>query len=295
MRVLLYGASGFVGSQLKRVLHHMGDTVVEGTARLENYLQIEQDLDFFQPDRVVCATGRTHGQENGTIDFLENRLDMNLTDNLVGPLMMLASCLRRDIHCTLFGTGCIFESEYLPNGQVIQSFSEEDIGNFSGSSYSCVKGALDKLCHHPHFSCLLVRIRMPFVDFISDRCFIQKIAKYPKICSVQNSMSYLPNLLPLLVQMIHRKAIGPINLCNPGTISHDEVLEKYKQVVDENHYWDHFNEEEMLQVVKVRRSNNMLNTKRLEKEFPQKLMTIHEAMDAAMLGIKSARESVHSI
>jgi 3,5-epimerase/4-reductase len=62
--------------------------------------------------------------------------------------------------------------------------------------------------------------RMPIVnDLTCKRNFLTKILSYMKICSIPNSMTYLPELLPIMVDMAIKKKTGTINLTNPRVIS----------------------------------------------------------------------------
>ena len=54
--------------------------------------------------------------------------------------------------------------------------------------------------------CVLnLRIRMPITGEENGRNFITKIATYEKVCSVPNSMTVLPELLPLVVDMMTKR------------------------------------------------------------------------------------------
>ena len=43
-------------------------------------------------------------------------------------------------------------------------------------------------------------------------------------------MTVLPELLPLVLDMMINKTVGTINLTNPGVISHNEILELFKNL-----------------------------------------------------------------
>ena len=53
-----------------------------------------------------------------------------------------------------------------------------------------------------------------------------------------------------------------MNFTNPGAISHNEILELYKQYIDPGLTWHNFTVEEQAKVIKAPRSNNLLDTKR---------------------------------
>ena len=124
---------------------------------------------------------------------------------------------------------------------------------------------------------LNLRIRMPIVNYTHPRNFITKITNYDKICSIQNSMTYLPELLPIALDMSRNKINGTINLTNPGTISHNEILKIYQEKVDNSFTWNNFTIEEQDKILLSKRSNNKLNTEKLEKLYP-KVKNIREAI-----------------
>jgi len=218
---------------------------------------------------------RTHGKIGEkvypTIDYLEQegKLVENVRDNLYSPMLLNMICREKKIHCTYLGTGCIFKfDEEHPFGKEENGFHEDSQPNFFGSSYSIVKGFTDKLMHLFEKDVLNLRIRMPITGTKNGRNFITKIATYPKVCSVPNSMSVLPELLPYILKMMQQKTTGTMNLTNPGLISHNEILEMYKEIVDPSFQWNNFNLEEQRAILAADRSNNYLDTRKLEALFP---------------------------
>ena len=111
---------------------------------------------------------------------------------------------------------------------------------------------------------------MPIVaDLLYPRNFITKIIKYDKIIDIPNSMTVLPELLPLSLEMTRRGLTGIMNFTNPGAISHNEIMQLYKDYVDEEFKWKNFSVEEQAAVIVAPRSNNELATEKIEKEFPE--------------------------
>lgn len=56
---------------------------------------------------------------------------------------------------------------------------------------------------------------------------------------------------------------GTINLCNPGYISHNEILKMYGEIVDPLFKWENFTQEEQRKILAADRSNNFLETDKL--------------------------------
>ena len=55
---------------------------------------------------------------------------------------------------------------------------------------------------------------MPITNIDESRNFITKITNYQKICSIPNSMTVLPELLPYLVKLLKMKYTGTLNFKN---------------------------------------------------------------------------------
>jgi hypothetical protein len=99
---------------------------------------------------------------------------------------------------------------------------------------------------------------MPITGQENPRNFITKITTYEKICSIPNSMTVLPELLPLIIDMMRNKTVGTLNFTNPGLISHNEILEMYRELVDPDFKWENFSQEEQRKILASDRSNNFL-------------------------------------
>jgi dTDP-4-dehydrorhamnose reductase len=286
MKLLIYGSRGWIGSQFIGLClkeKENGLCFCQGNARVNNMDELKKEIELVGPTHIVSFIGRTHGsignQTYTTIDYLEQKgkLVDNIRDNLYSPLSLAILCKEQKIHYTYLGTGCIFKfDQEHPFGEEQNGFDESSMPNFFGSSYSIVKGFTDQLMHEFE-NVLNVRIRMPIVNYHHPRNFITKITSYEKICSIPNSMTYLPNLLPCLLRMIKESRIGTINLTNPGLISHNEILDLYKKYVDQSFEWKNFSMEEQNQILASERSNNYLNTDKLQ-EWMKGVLPIKEAL-----------------
>jgi dTDP-glucose 4,6-dehydratase len=73
----------------------------------------------------------------------------------------------------------------------------------------------------------------------------------------------------MVLTMMQNKQTGTINLTNPGLISHNEILTMFKEIVDPSFEWKNFSQKEQRDILAADRSNNYLNTTKLETLFPQ--------------------------
>tara|TARA_B100000674_G_C37712004_1_gene855594 strand:- start:322 stop:927 length:606 start_codon:yes stop_codon:yes gene_type:complete len=181
-------------------------------------------------------------------------------------------CKKYNIHYTYLGTGCIFEyDDEHPFGEEVNGFTEKSMPNFFGSSYSIVKGFTDRLLKNFENEVLNLRIRMPINSENNPRNFITKITNYEKICSIPNSMTVLPDFFPIILDLVIKNRTGTFNLTNPGLVSHNEILEMYKEIVDNDFSWQNFTVVEQDKILDGRRSNNYLDTKKIEEMYPELL------------------------
>ena len=276
MKLLVYGSKGWIGQQFIKILKDKNIEFTEGLSRTDNENTLLGELEKIKPSHIISFIGRTHGtyeeQKIGTIDYLEKKgkLVENVRDNLFSPFLLAHYCSLLNIHYTYLGTGCIFTyDEEHPFGVEKNGFTEESVPNFFGSSYSIVKGFTDRIMKL-YKNVLTLRIRMPITETLNDRNFISKIVNYEKICSVPNSMTVLPELLPYALDMLINNKTGIYNFTNPGLISHNEILEMYKEIVEPNFTWNNFSIEEQNKVIASERSNNFLETEQLTTLYPVK-------------------------
>ena len=275
MKFLVYGTKGWIGNKVYNYLKENNYEVESGNSRVENVKELEKEILEKKPTHIISLIGRTHGtyegQYIGTIDYLEKpgKVFENVRDNLFSPMVLSLLSKKLNFHFTYLGTGCIFQfDESHPFGEEKNGFTEESLPNFFGSSYSIVKGFTDQLMHLTEDNVLNVRIRMPITDEFNKRNFITKITTYEKVCSVPNSMTVLNELIPLMVDMAMKFTTGTVNLTNPGLISHNEILEMYKEIVDPDFSYKNFTIEEQNEILASGRSNNFLETTRLESLYP---------------------------
>ena len=267
MKVLFYGSKGWIGGMVVKRWAELypEDEIICSETRIcpENLEKIK--VEILNADRVFSTIGRTSGTlKDGSfipnIDYLETNLNENMRDNLYGPIMIAKICEKYNKHYSYIGTGCIFSRDTNKNDY---EYTEKDLPDFFGSSYSIVKGYTDNLMRL-FTNVANFRIRMPIVDEEHPKNFITKIVNFKKICSFQNSMTYLPDLIPVMIRISREKMAGTFNMVNKGGISHSEILEMYKEIINPEHTYELIKIEDLDDILKAKRSNNILTTDKLE-------------------------------
>lgn len=274
MKILIYGSRGWIGNQFTNFLDSVEEDInyIRGSSRVDNTEALKAEIGLVRPSHIISFIGRTHGyigdKEYSTIDYLEQngKLVENIRDNLFSPISLALICEKENIHLTYLGTGCIFNQDTFTDKVI--GFTEKSEPNFFGSSYSVVKGFTDRLMHQLEDTTLNLRIRMPITGEENPRNFITKITNYAKICSIPNSMTVLPDFYPVILDLMRKGEKGTLNLTNPGLISHNEILDEYRRIVDNTFTYQNFTLEEQSVILDSARSNNFLNTEKLESEYP---------------------------
>jgi len=256
---VLYGRSGYFGGHIANCLDAMGFRWEAGCSRLENFNLIESELDRLRPNFVICAAG-VAGKPN--IDWCESHRPETIQANITGQLNIIQACLKRNIHCTVFGSGGI----YTQNSAVTNGFTEDDQPNFMGTFYARLRITLEELLKsYPNV--LNLRVLYPLSDDLHPRSVLGKLVNYPKIISIPTSYTVLDDLFPLIPLMAKQGIVGTFNFCNPGVLNNQRLLELYKEFVDENHTWSRTDHQ--LEATAVPRPYAELNVAKLLRHFPE--------------------------
>ncbi len=269
MKILFFGWKGWIGNMIVECWKNSypNDELILSETRVNETNKEQLEKEISQVDCVFSTIGRTSGFENGklipNIDYLETHLYENVRDNLSSPMLLAIICDKLKVHYSYLGTGCIFTRNTRNNDY---EYVEEDEADYFGSAYSVVKGFTDGLIKmYPQH--LNFRIRMPITDDLNPKNFITKISKFSKICNYPNSMTYLPDMIPYMIEMSRDKIRGTYNMVNTNPISHSEILELYKEIVDNTHEYECIEEDELNKMLKSKRSNNVLRNDKLRKIF----------------------------
>ncbi|KAL7188778.1 hypothetical protein ACSBR1_038602 [Camellia fascicularis] len=252
LKFLIYGRTGWIGGLLGKLCDSQGIDYVYGSGRLENRSSLDSDLASINPTHVFNAAGVT-GRPN--VDWCESHKVETIRTNVVGTLTLADLCRDRGLILINYATGCIFEYD---------------------SAHPLGSGVEDLLNNYENVCTL--RVRMPISsDLTNPRNFITKITRYEKVVDIPNSMTILDELLPISIDMAKRNLTGIYNFTNPGVVSHNEILEMYRDYIDPNFTWKNFNLEEQAKVIVAPRSNNELDATKLKQEFPE-LLSIKESL-----------------
>lgn len=256
--VAVWGAHGWIGGMLRAAL---GDraVAVPRARRLEDPADraaVLADLRARGIERLLVAAAIT-GSPN--VDACEDEPLRSATRavNHAASVALAEACAAAGVFVLFVSSGCVFtyddDHPNVPDAEL--GFTEADRPNFAGSVYSASKAALEwdlvrrgLLAYDPkdaadddggvppppHVG--LVRIRMPLGprDAPSPRDLLVKLRRHRFVVDdAWNSVTTLPAWIPVMVQLVNRKAAGIWNLVDDDPVTPWELLQTQGGGVDD--------------------------------------------------------------
>lgn len=273
MKILIIG-NGWLGKRCKEVW--ADEAVIVGARALETKRDVLKLLDEHHPDAVLNAAGRK-GSPN--VDWCETHQLETIVGNTLQPILIAQACQERGVYLLHIGSGCIF---YGDSPHPDKTWRENDFGN-PQPVYSRTKWAADlALSTLPNVG--IARIRMPIDSIPHPGNLITKLAQYPKVIDVANSITIVADMILTLRQLMEKKAAGIFHVTNPGVIRHRDVIALYEELVDPTHTNEWITDRELVGegLAKQGRSNNILASENLNN-FGIQMRPAMEALRTVMV------------
>lgn len=271
MKILIIG-KGYIGERCAQAWSE----AVLADKKIHSKEDVLALLDEYKTDAVLNAAG-VRGKPN--VDWCETHQLETIAGNTKLPILVAEACQERGVYLLHIGSGCIF---YGDSSHEDKKWREEDMGNPTEVTYSRTKWAADLvLSTLPNTA--IARIRMP-IDYVpSPQNMIDKLATYPKVIDVENSVTIVDDMVNVFYELMKKKAPGIFHVTNPGTLRHQEIVGLYEEMVDPNHKNEWISNEDLVKqgLATKGRSNNFLSSENLGK-VGIRMREVHEAMRDTM-------------
>lgn len=279
--ILLFGSTGYIGSEFKLQLEKLNLKVVYWTdTKNATFYDLEkwyESLGYPIIDFVINAAGYT-GKPN--VDACEKNKEDTVHGNIIWPQILTDWCMLNDIPLGHISSGCIYQGRREDG----KPFTEEDEPNFTwsqnnGSFYSGTKAISETIVNKWNKS-YIWRLRIPFEEYNNSRNYISKLMRYDKVLQAENSISNKHEFVNVCIQMINKKMpYGIYNVTNTGYITTDMLVNKLKNTIAKNKEFTLIDESELYNgLATAKRSNCILdNSKLLSTGI--KMRTVDEALD----------------
>jgi len=254
MKYLILGA-GYIGQYLFESLK--GNAVLF-PSQVDSFDILEHLLLKEYPSHTLINCAGVTGKPN--IDWCEEHKDITFGSNVGLPVMIAETCKKLGKYWVHIGSGCIYDG-------YDKNFTEEDEPNFDGSFYSKTKMWSQEILSG-YDEPLILRIRMPIDEKMSERCYISKIIKYARegkpLFSTANSMTVLKDLSAVITILTAMGETGTFNVVNDGSLTAEQILEMYKKYCEPKFLYKILPIEDVQKNLKARRCNCILSIEKLE-------------------------------
>ncbi len=272
-KYLIFGA-GWLGHKFKE---YLGEDANLYTGRINDILDIITIIGYVKPEIIINCIGKTGGPPYNNIDWCEGHKEETFFSNVTVPTYIAEVCRELGIRMVHIGSGCIFSTyDYLGR---YEEHCDWDVPDFLGSFYSRTKIYSEQILDYDNV--LQLRIRMPIDNMPGKRNLIDKLIGYKQVIGdVRNSVTYIPDLLRISKELMDRKEMGIFNVVQKGYITHREILEMYKDIVDNGFIMPEFISEQQFEksgLTIAKRSNCILTT---------------QALDGIGIKVRDVRESI---
>ncbi len=270
MKILIIG-KGYIGTRCK---DEWGDEAVVADKKIYTVEDALALLDEHKPDVVLNAAG-VRGKPN--VDWCETHQVETMEGNVKLPINIAQACQQRNIYLLHVGSGCVFYGVSPdPKG-----WKEDDFANPIAYYSKCKYAADLALGSLPNVG--IARIRVPLDDRPYPGNIIDKLAAYPKIIDVANSITVIPDMIKVFHQLLEKKGEGIFHVTNPGAIKYRDLMTLYREMVDPNQTNEWITEEQLVSqgLTAKTRSTNILQSANLEK-IGINMPPIEEAVKIAM-------------
>jgi dTDP-4-dehydrorhamnose reductase len=222
--ILLLGGSGYIGSAFRACFDSRG-IEYRDVRRSECNYYVHERLDELiaetAPGLLINAAGFT-GKPN--VDACELQKSDCILGNVLLPSVIRDVCERRELPWGHVSSGCI----YTGNRSDGNGFCETDAPNFTFrhnncSFYSGCKALAEEILKDAS-QCYVWRLRIPFTHVDSDRNYLSKLMRYPRLLDVRNSLADLVEFVTACFDCWQQRLeFGVYNLTNTGSITTREV------------------------------------------------------------------------
>ena len=261
MKILIFGHNDWIENNICKILNDTNIDYVVSTITYDNKIVVEKEIIDIKPTHIMSFIERTHVNEHTTID--------NVRHNLFSPTMLAILSKKYNIHFTYLGI-------------------ESNPDTLIGSEYCDILGLFaDEVMNLFDETVLNIRIHIPIIDKLEPNT--DDIYSTPNAITILDELlpRMLNKLLPYVLDLTIAKITGTVNLTNPGLITHTEILEMYKDIVDPQFTWNNFNKKKQSKIIDNEPSNNCIDIqKNLSiKDIKCSLQDILSQMNIVQLAI----------
>lgn len=228
MNIAVLGARGWLGSQ---ILKYFSASALE--ADIRDASAVQGELERVGPDIVINCAGITGKPNIAWCQANAENMIVTTEVNGVAPATVGRLCAAAHIRLVHLSSASVFETTPAVQGglteAVIPSLTERM------SLYGLSKRA-GEIVLQP-YGALVLRIHMPFSSLLHGRNLYTRMAGYPQVDDVVNTITAVPDMLKSLECLLAAGTTGIVHVVNPEPINSIRIMELYQEHCDPAHHF----------------------------------------------------------
>ncbi len=289
MKILIFGGSGYIGSEFVRQLNKIPDIQVF-TAPSRNvdgscytFFQLMEQINKFMPTVIINCAAYIG---NISVKDCEDNKDKTILSNLVFPKMLGEICQSRNIILGHMSSGCLF------NGYTSGGFVEDDNIGLSFASkcsfYTGTKVMAEDALQNVEKK-YIWRIRLPFDNIDHPRNYLTKMMNFDRLLAAENSLSNRQESVIACIRcLVDEVPYGTYHVTNVGGIRPEEIVTMFRRILKINKDFQYFESTEALdKLTNIPRSNTVLNVDKLSSVGIH-MTPVYESVEKSLLTWKSS-------
>jgi dTDP-4-dehydrorhamnose reductase len=270
MKRFLIVGRGFVGAEFASNIKYLGAEF----RQIGSASDVEREIIDYKPNYLINAAGYCGGLN---IDDCEINRQHTFESNLILPATIADICRRRFIPWIHVSTACCWNGNRAKNNAPVP-WTEEDRPtiDLDDQIYAGSKLLAEKLIAHSF--CMICRIRMPFTPIPHHRNLITKLIKYPMAMEGDNSLTYLPEAIDAMLNLLGRSEYGIYHVTNLGYLSTHEMIDIIEKYIKPKRDWPIVPQERLLNPsIIALRSTCIISSAKIAKVTGHKMEPVKEA------------------
>src|SRR5579862_631007 len=271
MRILIFGATGYIGTEFVKQFNELGrDDIYVATAPSRNvddscytFFELIRVINQHMPTVIInCAA---YIGKNSVAECEKNK-DLTVLSNFAFPKMLGEICQNKGIILGHMSSGCVF------NGYKDGGFTEDDevqlcFKNNNCSFYTGTKVMAEETLAHVDKK-YIWRIRLPFDNIPNVRNYLSKVMGFDRLLVAENSLSNRQQAVGACIACLLKEVpYGIYHVTNGGGIRGDELAVLVRDYVKSKKNFQYFSStEELDKLSGIPRSNTVLSNDKLAKQ-----------------------------
>lgn len=226
-KILVFGASGYLGSHIVKVLNNKNYDIKIATSRADDLPNLSFEIATYQPDIVICAIGKSGVPASS---WHNEHPQESIRHNLIAVLNIVEYAARVPARIIVLGTGFVFT-----DGTDEHPSLDNSIHNPQPNFYCCLRSIVETTILS-YNNTLVLRVNYPTTSDLDPRGMFGKVSKMNKVHQVPFSTTIVPDLFPRLPKLIESDYCGAINFVNTGSVSpftYAQALKQSKDIIED--------------------------------------------------------------